>query len=178
MADSAEKLPPDNVVDTETIAAYLVSVETKSLAPAHLKSHLGFWLRFVSNHVSGSFAAKLKKAGVSVAEWVALRELYDGELAPSVLAGRLNVTRGAVTKLADRLIRRKLIYRRADTIDGRGQILALSAEGRALIPKLAALADRNDAECFGFLGSKERAQLEKFLKMIVHHHGLKNIPLS
>jgi DNA-binding MarR family transcriptional regulator len=153
-------------------------METISPTPAHLKSHLGFWLRFVSNQVSGSFAAKLAGEGISVAEWAALRELHGGELAPSVLAGRLGMTRGAITKLAGRLIRRKLVRRRADAQDGRGQFLALSVAGEALVPKLAALADRNDAEYFAFLGKAERGELEKILKRIVRHHGLSQIPLS
>ena len=158
--------------------AYVVSMETISATPASLKSHLGFWLRFVSNHVSGNFAAKLEEVGISVAEWVALRELHDGELPPSALASRLGMTRGAITKLAGRLIRRKLIRRRADVADGRGQFLTLLPAGKALIPKLAALADRNDAEYFSFLGKAERTQLERILKDIVRHHRLSQVPLD
>lgn len=153
-------------------------METKSPAPADLKSHLGFWLRFVSNHVSGSFATKLSTEGVSVVEWVALRELHDGELAPSALASRLSMTKGAVTKLAARLIRRRLVRRRADTQDGRGQFLSLSPTGSALLPRLAALADHNDTEYFAFLSKADRVQLEKILKQIVSHHGLSDIPLN
>ena len=44
-----------------------------------LESHLGYWLRYVSNHVSHAFALKVAARGVTVAEWVVLRELYDGE---------------------------------------------------------------------------------------------------
>ena len=69
-----------------------------------IESHLGYWLRYVSNHVSHAFALKLAGAGITVAEWVVLRELYDSESAPSALADRLGLTRGAISKLADRLI--------------------------------------------------------------------------
>ena len=69
-----------------------------------LESHLGYWIRYVSNHVSHAFALKLAAVGVTVAEWVVLRELYDFESAPSALADRLGMTRGAISKLADRLI--------------------------------------------------------------------------
>ena len=37
-----------------------------------LESHIGFWLRFVSNHVSNRFALLVEKEGVSISEWVAL----------------------------------------------------------------------------------------------------------
>ena len=61
-----------------------------------LELHLGYWLRYVSNHVSHAFALKLAAAEVTAAEWVVLRELYDfSESAPSALAERLGMTRGA-----------------------------------------------------------------------------------
>lgn len=56
-------------------------------APSALEAHLGYWLRMVSNAVSHSFARKLEREGVTVAEWVFLRALYDaGQIAPSQLA--------------------------------------------------------------------------------------------
>ncbi|MGZ3727553.1 MAG: MarR family transcriptional regulator, partial [Pseudobdellovibrio sp.] len=53
----------------------------KSLRPraSDLKSHIGYHLRVVSNAVSHSFARKLAVSGVTVAEWVILREMYSGE---------------------------------------------------------------------------------------------------
>ena len=81
-----------------------------------LESHLGYWLRYVSNHVSHAFAVKLAGSEVTVAEWVVLRELYDSESAPSDLADRLGMTRGAISKLADRLIAKDMIVRRADAV--------------------------------------------------------------
>jgi DNA-binding MarR family transcriptional regulator len=156
--------------------AYLVSMETRS--PALLYRHIGFWMRLVSNHVSGTFAAKLAGEGVSVIEWVALRALYEGGLSASLLAKRIGLTKGGLTKLADRLIRHGLVERRADSADGRAQTLMLTRKALALIPRLAALADRNDAEFFGFLPKTERARLEKTLKILASHHGLKGVPTS
>ena len=121
-----------------------------------LQSHLGYWLRSVSNHVSHAFALKLAEAGVTVAEWVVLRELYDSESAPSALADRLGMTRGAISKLADRLIAKDMIVRRATPADRRFQSLALTRQGRAITPKLAALADKNDAEFFADLDIEAR----------------------
>jgi DNA-binding MarR family transcriptional regulator len=146
---------------------------------SELGDHLGFWLRTVSNAVSQSFARRVEAKGVTVAEWALLRVLFDSEAAaPSKAAGRLGMTRGAVTKLADRLIGKGLLLRRADPEDGRAQTLSLTARGRRLVPDLAALADENDAAFFGDLGAKERAQLEQLLKGIVARRGLKNIPVD
>ncbi|MGA7245246.1 MAG: MarR family transcriptional regulator, partial [Terracidiphilus sp.] len=46
-------------------------------AVSDLKDHVGFWMRGVSNHVSHAFSRMLQKSGVTVAEWVVLREMYD-----------------------------------------------------------------------------------------------------
>lgn len=149
----------------------------KQVSP--LEAHLGYWLRFVSNQVSHAFGLKLAARGVTVAEWVVLRDLYEAvALAPSVLADRLGLTRGAISKLADRLVAKSLITRAAGEGDGRFQSLALTPAGRALVPELSALADRNDAEFFGHLTPGERAQVEAVMKEIVRRHGLKSIPIA
>ncbi len=147
--------------------------------PSHLTSHLGFWLRYVSNHVSQAFARKLESRNVTVAEWALLRELYDAEtIAPSRLADRMGLTRGAVTKLADRLIAKDMVVRTANPDDARAQTLAITAAGRDLVPVLSALADGNDAEFFGHLDAGERSRLEATLKDLVERRGLTAIPLS
>lgn len=144
-----------------------------------LTAHLGYWLRSVSNHVSHAFALRIESKGVTVAEWVVLRELYDAdEVAPSRLAERLGLTRGAITKLADRLIDKALLARRASVDDGRAQTLRLTKEGRALTPKLAALADENDADFFGHLAPQERDGVERVLKEIVRRRGLSGAPID
>ena len=71
---------------------------------SQLEDHLGYWLRFVSNHVSQAFTRKVENRGVTVAEWVLLRALFDtGEANPSQLADILGMTRGTVSKLVDQL---------------------------------------------------------------------------
>ncbi len=144
-----------------------------------LESHLGYWLRYVSNHVSQSFAAKLAEANVSVAEWVFLRELFDVEtMPPSHLATRLGMTRGAISKLADRLIARNLVARTADAEDRRYQALSLTPAGRAVVPGLSALADANDATFFGHLDGPTRKTIESAMKEIVRRQGLRTIPVE
>lgn len=147
--------------------------------PAALSAHLGYWLRYVSNHVSHAFARKLEGQGVTVAEWVLLRELSDADaLAPSRLAERMGMTRGAISKLADRLLDKALVARCDDPHDGRAHTLALTAAGRAIVPALAALADRNDAEFFDHLDPADRATVERVLRQIVERRGLKTLPVS
>ena len=142
-----------------------------------LTAHLGFWLRYVSNYVSHAFALRLAAKGVTAAEWVTMRALYGRDpIPPSRLADELGMTRGAITKLADRLIGKSLVVRKADPDDGRAQTLTLTLRGRKLLPELAALADRNDAEFFGHLTADERRALQRILERTVEHHRMTAVP--
>jgi len=148
-----------------------------SPAVSELQAHVGFWLRFVSNHVSHAFARKLLATGVTVAEWVVMREMFDDkETSPGVLAERIGMTRGGVSKLVDRLVSRKFVTRRERSDDRRFQAIALTPAGRRLTPQLAALADRNDEEFFHPLSARERAALIATMKKLVEAHGLQTLP--
>jgi DNA-binding MarR family transcriptional regulator len=153
--------------------------DAKAPAPtvSDLKKHLGFWLRFVSNHVSHAFDCKLLASGVTVAEWVVMREMFDDEeTSPGVLAERIGMTRGGVSKLVDRLVGKKLVIRRDRSDDRRFQSIALTAAGRRQIPQLATLADQNDEEFFHPLSAGERAALIVTMKKLVEAHGLHTLP--
>ncbi len=145
-----------------------------------LEDHLGYWLRYVSNQVSHAFSRKVEARGVTVAEWVILRVLYEEiSLVPSVLAERIGMTRGAISKLADRLAEKALLTRTSGTNnDRRYQDLALTPAGRLLVPELSALADRNDAEFFGHLSLAERAEIERMMREIVRSQGLRAAPVD
>ena len=144
-----------------------------------LSAHLGYWLRHLSNHVSHAFARKLAAKDVTVAEWALMRVLYGKEpTPPSQLADQMGLTRGAVTKLADRLVAKVLIVRKASPNDGRAQTLSLTAKGADFVPVLAALADQNDTECFAHLVDDERRVLERILHEAVTRLGLTTIPVD
>jgi DNA-binding MarR family transcriptional regulator len=152
---------------------------SKATSTSALTAHLWYWLRYVSNHVSQAFARKVEARGVTVAEWVLLRHLLDEEaLAPTRLSERMGMTRGTVTKLADRLIAKALLMRAANPEDARAQTLALTARGRRLVPQLAALADVNDAEFFDHLAPRDRAALLRILRGIVEKRGLHTTPVD
>ncbi len=144
-----------------------------------LTAHTGFWLRKVSNHVSHAFAAKLADKQVTVAEWCLMRALYGKPPAPpSVLADAMGMTRGAITRLADRLIAKSLVIREASVTDRRAQTLALTRRGTGLVPDLAALADRNDAEFFDCLTRDERDALERLLKVLAESGHMTAVPIE
>jgi DNA-binding MarR family transcriptional regulator len=142
-----------------------------------LEAHLGFWLRFVSNHVSLRFRQQLEARGVSVTEWVALRTLLaQGEGSHSSLIEALGMTKGAASKVISRLEEKGLAQRQWAEGSAREQVLVLTPKGRTLVPKLAKLADANDEYFFGHLPPIERQALVGAMQALVLHHQLKQIP--
>lgn len=142
-----------------------------------LEYHIGFWLRFVSNHVSFSFRDRLTKYKITVAEWVALRSLYNR--APCTL-GELSEQIGTdistASRLVDRLIKKKLASRKASPEDRRSINLELSPSGKNLIPKLAREADLNDSHFFDSLNKEDKGHLLRILQGLVKTHKLKEKP--
>jgi DNA-binding MarR family transcriptional regulator len=146
-------------------------------AVSKLQSHLGFWLRVVSSHVTASFRRALGENGVSLSDWVALRELYERECASSrMLADCLGMTKGAISKIVARLELRHLVARAVTPGDRRSQNLSLTASGRALVPTLAVLADENEQAFFGHLSAHQRLELMATLRAIVRRRRLKTLP--
>jgi DNA-binding MarR family transcriptional regulator len=146
---------------------------------SRLGDHHGYWLRMVSNAISHEFARKVADEGVTVAEWAVLRVLYDvDQMTPSSLAKRMRMTKGAISKLADRLLEKELIQRTESPTDKRMHRLSLSKVGRQKVPALSKLADKNDVEYFGVLSAEERNALNRVLRALVERHGLSNVPVD
>ena len=146
---------------------------------SQLESHLGYWLRFVSNHVSARFRKLLEAEGMSVTEWVALRTLFDNaETTHAELIRRLGMTKGAASKIVTRLEEKGLAQRKLAKGCLREQVVALTARGTALVPQLSALADQNDAHFFGHMDRREREALMAMLQALVARHQIKELPLA
>jgi DNA-binding MarR family transcriptional regulator len=147
---------------------------------SELKKHIGFWMRLVSNNVSYAFARKLENTGVTVPEWVVLREMLEAgdSIAPSQIAEMTGMTRGAVTKLIDKLLDKKLVTRKESLEDRRYQELKLTSTAKQLIPKLAVLADENDEEYFSVLTKEERKTLTNILIKTAKLNKLTKFPIE
>lgn len=144
-----------------------------------LDAHLGFWLRFVSNHVSARFAQQVEGEGSTVTEWVALRTLFDrAQTTHAELIQALGMTKGATSKVVTRLEEKGLARRERAEGSAREQVLRLTPQGRALVPRLAALADQNEAHFFGHLSAGERHALRAAFQALVTHHQLNELPVA
>jgi DNA-binding MarR family transcriptional regulator len=127
--------------------------------PSDLHDYLGYWLRKLSNHVSGSFAERVGKFGVSGPQWVVLRVLFDhGSLPLKDIVSQVGVDQGSLSRMVDRLLVRGLVLRDENPNDRREVAISLAKEGRQLVPKLAHEADENDHAFFGQLPKRQREQ--------------------
>ena len=133
----------------------------------------------VSNQVSSSFARVLQDQQVSVAEWVALNLIGNTEEpTPARLADAMGMTRGAISKVLDKLEAKKWIARAWSDQDSRVQLLSLTAAGRRLLPQLTAIADDNDERFFSALSSRERATLRTLLLKLAEAHHITQTPVE
>jgi DNA-binding MarR family transcriptional regulator len=158
----------------------MATKKSGKIAASRLTMHIGFWMRLVSNHVSYAFARKLDSSGVTVAEWVVLREMYGGDdtTSPSVVAELSGLTRGAVSKLISRLLEKGLVTRKESSGDRRFQDIELTPAAVAIVPKLAKLAHANDEEFFGVLSRSDRKALTGVLKKTAALHNLTKVPVD
>lgn len=130
-----------------------------------LDAHLATALRRASNAIDQRLAKALAPHGVTVAEWAVLRTLLaTGPTAPSDLAARLMLTRGAISKLVERLSAKALVGRARAGGDGRRMLVTLTGVGRRLVPTLATIADAEDETIAATL--QDRAGLEVALRAL------------
>lgn len=148
-------------------------------AVSELEAHLGYWLRLVSNHVSHGFRRTMEASGVTVSEWVVLRELYRlGRSSPGALVQEIGLSKGAISKLIDRLASKDLVTRTAVEADRRHHTVELTPQGRALVPRLAHLADLNDQQFFGHITPEARSALLQAMQQIAAFHQFKGAPVD
>jgi DNA-binding MarR family transcriptional regulator len=99
-------------------------------------------------------------------------------MASSQIAETAGLTRGAVSKVLEKLEGKTLVARTGALQDSRVQWLSLTRKGAGMVPRLAAIADRNDEHFFGCLEPEERAALGGLLKKLADFHQLRAVPVE
>lgn len=138
---------------------------------SRLEMHVGYWLLCASSQVSHALSRELSDMGITLSEWLVLRELFDGDRRPSAVAAKFGLTRGALSRIAERLVSNLLVTQVSIGEDRRGRMLALTEQGRAMVPILAAIADANDEEFFGSLDEVTRGRFVAVLRRIIRRRG-------
>ncbi len=136
--------------------------------PSSLEDHLGYWLRILSNEVSSSFARRLEAYGISVAQWVVLRLLFDRPACTlAELADALDMDKGALSRMVGRLVRLGLMKREVSPTSRRELSLILTKKAASLVPKLAAEADKNERVFFAVLTDAQRTAFLQTVKLLI-----------
>lgn len=138
--------------------------------PSGLQDHTGYWLNRLRGVVHAGFEAALADYGVTVAQWSVLITVYrEDAVTPLEIARFIDVDPGSLTRLLDRMEDKDLIRRLPVDGDRRSIRIALTPRASALAPRLAALADANDAQFFDALPAEEsrafRATLARLLRV-------------
>lgn len=144
---------------------------SKIAHPSDLEDHLGYWLRCLSNFVSGSFEQKLSGHDISVAQWVVLRTLFENSGVTLNQAAQLvGVDKSSLSRMVERLVKRGLMDR-AEGNDRRSVGLTLTEAGKRLVPQLAKLADENDYAFFRTLNEKQRKDFLATIQKLLASNG-------
>jgi DNA-binding MarR family transcriptional regulator len=143
-----------------------------------VESHLVYWVNYVGYRLTHELHRRVQEFGVTAAESVLLRKLYEHEdgAMPSRLALRLGLTRGHISRLAKRLEIKGLINRDKSLSDRRALILTLTGYGRVMVPYLAAAADKTTARNFARAGDARLETVERVLKWIVYCRRFRILP--
>src|SRR6266403_2754142 len=151
-----------SAVDTAT------GTEIYDLKSYDPKRSIGGLLGRVKLAMVGALDAELAPLDITAAQFVILKSIAAGEAdSASGLCKDMSYDPGAMTRMLDRLERRGLVRRVAHPNDRRASNLELTAEGKAVFPKLQA-SGMNVLNGFlrGFT-PKEARQLESFLQRML-----------
>lgn len=145
----------------------------RDAVPSGLQDHTGYWLNRLRGVVHSRFEAALAEHGVTVAQWSVLITVYrEDAVTPLEIARFIDVDAGSLTRLLDRMEDKDLIRRLPVDGDRRSIRIALTPQAVALAPRLAALADANDAACFAALADEELRDLRHALARLLRAQGV------
>lgn len=140
---------------------------------------IGGLLRVVSNEVSQTFTKKVADRGIGIGEWMVLRTLFEAKLkTPSEVATFAGFTRGATSKMIEKLCRKNLVIREELASDRRYQEIKLTEEAKALVPELIKIAEENDELYFSCLGNEDREIFRQMLNKIAENSSIAGNPLK
>ena len=131
------------------------------------KTGVGGLLSRVKASLAEALDAELAPFDISVAQYVILVSLAHGADSSSDICKSMSYDPGAMTRMLDRLQRKKLITRVRSSEDRRVARLALTEEGKAVYPKLVERAAKVlNRKLRGFSPTEVR-QLENLLQRML-----------
>ena len=131
-----------------------------------LDEQVGFLLRRVNQRHTTIFAERMVE-DLTPTQWAALAKLFErGSLSQNLLGRHTAMDAATIKGVVDRLTARGLTAGEPDPKDARRRRIALTADGRALVKRAAAVAFAITEETLKPLSASERKALMRMLDKI------------
>ncbi len=139
--------------------------------PAH--QHIGGWVGGLAAAFRRGLDLELAPYGVTASQWPILKLCYSGKFdTPSDLVRVLPVDAPAVTRLLDRLEAKGLICREPNPNDRRSVRVELTKRGRALVPKLRPLIEKNNSKFLQGLSKTELSLISSLFPKLLRNAAI------
>jgi len=136
-------------------------------------ARIGFLLSQLGTHAAEVFAAHVKELGITPSEAGVVRVIArTPDVTQRQLADHLGATQSRVVALIDGLEGKGLVARTRGTTDRRAQHLDLTEAGRALLPRLRAAAEAQEAAITDGL---DRSQVEQLYGLLGELSALRGL---
>jgi DNA-binding MarR family transcriptional regulator len=135
--------------------------------PARVLEVMNSFAEVMSKLLLEQHQKHLAELDLTLSQAQVMRVLRRGPVLTGQLAVELGISAPAITQLTDRLIRKRLIERRASDADRRSVQIALSARGKRLVDQFRQRRIHIFNEAFKSLDGEERAQVVAALEKMV-----------
>jgi DNA-binding MarR family transcriptional regulator len=138
-----------------------------------LQNYLPYRLSVAANAVSRLIARSYEdRFGLKIPQWRLIAVLADeGPLTPQALCGRTIMDKVTVTRAAQGLLRRRLVRRLPNHLDGRSHRLALTRSGQGIYRQIVPLALEHEARLLRGLTPADALRLERLLRQLERTAG-------
>jgi len=136
-------------------------------AVGFVDDYLLYLLARASSQASAQFHARVKRHGLSVAEWRVLSACWSAPQTIGELAAKTLFQQPTLTKIVDRMAAAGWVERSPDTRDGRRVIVTVTAAGAQLAEELVPQAKAHEAELLAWLDPDQAAALKETLRALI-----------
>jgi DNA-binding MarR family transcriptional regulator len=133
-----------------------------------LQNYLPYRLSVAANAVSRLIARSYEDSfGLKIPQWRLLAVLADeGPLTPQSLCARTLMDKVTVMRAAQGLLRRRLVRRLPNRLDGRSHRLLLTGSGERIYRQIVPLALEHEARLLRGLTPADSSRLERVLRQL------------
>jgi DNA-binding MarR family transcriptional regulator len=125
--------------------------------------YIGYMLSDVARLIRTVFDRRVRKLGLTRAQWLVLTRLYRRPGASQTeLAEMLEIDRASAGRMIDRMERAGWVQRRADGADRRINRLHLTPGARKAHARMWRIAEATVDDALGALSARERQQFTRF----------------